>query len=168
MSDRDNNIRVGVFVWLAFFCVLAVLNADILYNPPYWDDMSGLHNQALWLSRNHFNVWKLWSEPVFWDGGSRIHPYGLVSHFLGLCYLLFEPRTVHMIGHLFNIGWIAAASMVFVMLVGRRRGWLAALLVLGALLSQPLMLGRMAGLGQESPLLALRSEEHTSELQSLE
>lgn len=147
--------RPGTF-FLLLWLLLLVGNYAVLTNPPYWDDVMGLHNQALWLSEHRFDLVRLLTqEKDFWNGGVKIHPLGIVSHFYGLLYLAFPPVAVHFIGHCFNLGCIAAAFTAVLRLLlvttGTANAWLWGL----AALSMPVMAGRMAESGQESPLLLL-------------
>lgn len=147
--------RPGAFFLLAWLLLL-VGNHAVLTNPPYWDDIMGLHNQALWLSEHRFDVIRLLTqEKDFWNGGVKIHPLGIMSHVYGLLYLAFPPVAVHFIGHCLNLGCIAAAFTAVLRLLlvttGTANAWLWGL----AALSMPVMAGRMAESGQESPLLLI-------------
>ena len=52
---------------------LLAVNAGILANPPFWDDILGLHHQALQLSRNGMSYAELARSGNFWQGGSLVY-----------------------------------------------------------------------------------------------
>ena len=48
--------------FLLFFIVLLLLNLSWVWNPPHWDEILGLHNQAVFLAKHHFSFAELWAE----------------------------------------------------------------------------------------------------------
>lgn len=75
--------------------------------------------------------------------------------FYGVLYKFFSPVTVHVIGHLFNMACIALAfGMGYAMLRKLEVDKVLAFLWSLAVLSEPVMSGRIAALGQECPLIA--------------
>ncbi len=144
----------GLLGLLCFFIVLAV-NFAYLANPPYWDDILSLHNQALWLAKHNFNIFELWQPGQgFWEGGSNDHQFGILPFLYGMFYYVFPAKTVHVLGHLFNIGCLALAfGLSYSILRKFKLGPYQALLWCIAALCEPVMAGRAAALGQESPLL---------------
>ena len=133
-----------------------LLNIGALTNPPYWDDVIGLHTQAVWLARNNFDVAGLWfKEGVLWDGGAKIHPLGIMSQLYAVGYKFATPRAVHCFGHLVNTACLAGTMTVFLALMRRHVSPLTAVLLGCVALSEPIALGVSAGLGQEAPLALL-------------
>ena len=152
LTDKLNGWNVG----LACFIVVSLLNFFCLFNPPYWDDILGLHNQAIFLANHHFDIARLW-EPgqKYSDGGSNCYPLGMMPLFYGILYSLFTPEYVHLTGHLFNIACLSIAFTLFFMILRKYISpWIALLWCIAAL-CEPVMAGRTAELGQESPLIAL-------------
>lgn len=153
MNLKLNFMNVGSVC----FIIVALLNFSCLCNPPYWDDILGLHNQAIFLANNHFDIARLW-EPgqEYSNGGSNIYPLGIIPLFYGILYSLFKPGHVHVIGHLFNIACLSISFTLFFMILRKYYiSKLVALLWCIAALCEPVMSGRTAELGQESPLIAL-------------
>ncbi|MDD5697619.1 MAG: hypothetical protein PHH77_03285 [Victivallaceae bacterium] len=138
---------LGLLVW----GFLAGANFSCLDNPPYWDDILGLHNQAVWLAEHHFNVLELWS-PAHRD--SNVYKFGILPYLSGFGYSLFPARVVHILGHLFNMSCLALAFGISYALLRKFRITASvAFLWCAAALSEPVMAGRIAALGQESPTL---------------
>lgn len=143
-------------LFICVFFLLLILNYNCLCNPPYWDDIVGLHNQAIWLAHNDFNYIKL-NDPgqQYYYGGSNVYPYGIIPVIYGILYKLFAPATVHFIGHVFNIACLSAAcAMAYNIMRHYTRDNLSATLWAFACLAEPVMAGRSAALGQECPLIA--------------
>ena len=140
---------------MAVLAGLLLLLGDLPYlgNPPFWDDLLGLHRQALFLARHHFDLAALWASGDFWSGGALIYKFNWPSLLYGVLYFLLPPLAVHVAGHLFNIAATAAAAGgVFHVL--RRDGVSAGAAILWslALICEPLVSAQSASLGQE-PLL---------------
>ena len=142
---------LGVIVYL----FLVLLNFSCLDNPPYWDDILGLHNQAIWLAKNHFNLSELWQPgQTYLEGGSNIYKFGIIPYFYGVLYLIFDPSTVHILGHLFNIACISLTfGVAYAVLRKFEVDKYLALIWCLAALNEPVMSGRIVALGQECPLL---------------
>lgn len=63
-------LNTPLYLSIAVYLVIIVLNFPSMTNPPYWDDIMGLHNQAVWLAKHNFDFSELWSPgQSFWDGG---------------------------------------------------------------------------------------------------
>ena len=142
-------------VGLACFIIVSLFNFSCLFNPTYWDDILGLHNQALFLAGNQFNIAKLWEQQGYLAGGSNVYPLGIIPFFYGILYSIFKPEYVHLTGHLFNIACLSVAFTLFFLILRKYVSPWNALLWCIAALCEPVMAGRTAELGQESPLIAL-------------
>ena len=136
------------------FLFMAVFNFSCLENPPYWDDILGLHNQAVWLANNNFNVLKLSQTGGYLAGGSHIYQFGIMPYFYAVLYALFSPKITHLIGHFFNMGCMALAFGVSYSLLRKFKinNYCAALWCVAALY-EPIIAGRVVALGQECPLI---------------
>ncbi len=140
-------------IYLTLFAALLAVNAGILANPPFWDDIMGLHYQALRLSRNGMSYADLAATGNFWQGGALVYRWNILPFLYALGYLAFPPETVRIIGHLFNIACLAGtAALCCRILLSFRAGTLAAWLWSLALLAEPLTAAQSASLGQEPPL----------------
>ena len=151
---HENFLNSPVQVGVLSFLFMVVLNFACLNNPPYWDDILGLHNQAVWLAKNNFDIFKLWQSGDYLSGGSNIYKFGIIPYFYAVLYCLFPPVTVHILGHLFSMGCLAVAFGAAYSLL-RKFGVnnYLALLWCVAVLCEPVMAGRTAALGQECPLI---------------
>lgn len=142
------------------FTLMIIYNYDHIFNPPHWDDMIGLHNQALFLAKHHFNFWELWHEkvtihPYFNIGeGSNIYPYSVVALFWAVLYRWLEPSWAHCTGHIVYMLCLALSGGLFFNTLRRLSvsGVWAAVFTLLAFL-EPIMSGRTAAIGQECPLI---------------
>lgn len=154
--------RAGVFLagagfpgaFCCFFFLLLLLNLSYLWNPPHWDEIIGLHNQALFLAKHHFSFAELWAPEQHSFEGSNVYRFGLLPVMYGILYSLFSPQTVHLIGHIFNIACIAGAGTILFQILKRNSFSppLALLWTLAAF-SEPVISGRIAALGQECALI---------------
>lgn len=158
MADNKNKIPVyeqilnsPVRIGILGFLVMTLLNFSCLGNPPYWDDILGLHNQAIWLAKHNFNIIGLWRPE---NSDANVYKFGILPYFYGILYTFFAPKIVHIIGHLFNIGCLASAfalSYSILRKLGVASRW--ALLWCLAAMCEPVMAGRVTALGQECPVL---------------
>ena len=125
-------------------------NCPYLGNPPFWDDLMGLHRQALFLARHGFDFAALWASGDFWSGGALVYKFNWPSLVYAVLYALFPPTAAHVAGHLLSIAATAAAAgCVFRILRqdGMRAG--AALLWSLAFICEPLVSVQSTSLGQE-------------------
>jgi hypothetical protein len=135
---------------LLVFFFMIILNFFCLDNPPYWDDILGLHNQAIWLAKHNFNLIELWQT----GQDSNAYRFGIVPHLYGLLYYLFSAKTVHVLGHLFNMGCLALTFGVSYSILRKFKiSNYIALLWCVAAIYEPVMSGRVVALGQECPLV---------------
>jgi hypothetical protein len=146
VSDKKRFLAGFTIIW----ALLIIFNIRQLDNPPYWDDIIGLHAQALWYVKHDFNILKLWASPTIYYT-SNLYPLGIMPLLYGLMYKLMPPMAVHVCGHLFNMACLAMCSMLCWKML-RRRSWLIAGVACTVALTQPVMAGQTAALGQECPL----------------
>lgn len=159
MPENENEItrlcgqvlESPVLLGLLSFLLMVLLNIPNLENPPYWDDVLGLHNQAVWLAKHNFNVIELWRPE---NSGSNAYRFGILPFLYGIWYSLFPIKIVHVMGHFFNIGCLALTFGTACSIL--RKFKITSYLVLlwcVAAMCEPVMAGRTAALGQECPLL---------------
>lgn len=154
-----NGLPFYLVVAMIFACLM-LFNYRHLFNPPHWDDLIGLHNQALYLAKNNFNLWALWHEqvtayPYFNIGeGSKVYPYSAVAMFWAVLYRLLSPVWAHATGRLCYMLCLALAGALFFAILRRltRSGSRAAAFTLLAFM-EPVLSGRTAAIGQECPLV---------------
>lgn len=144
----------NLIIFGTFFAFLALWNREALTNPPFWDDILGLHQQALFLARHHFSYAELAASGNFWTGGSLVYRWNILPWIYGGLYALLPPPAVHLAGHLINLGCLAgSATLLFRLLRRFRCPPFAALAWSAAMLATPLMAAQSAALGQEPPLI---------------
>ena len=137
-----------------FFFLLLLLNLPYLWNPPHWDEIIGLHNQAVFLAKHHFSFAELWAPGQHSFEGSDVYRFALLPVLYGVLYLLLPPQTVHLIGHLFNIACIAGAGAILFQVLKRNSvSPFVSLLWTLAAFSEPVISGRIAALGLECALI---------------
>ena len=160
-SKKEMSFGAWHYAVLVFFAIV-FFNSSYLYNPPYWDDIIGLHNQAIFIAKHDFNPIALWNDkPVEVKGphnplatNSNVYPYSITPWIHAVFYKLLPPRGAHLLGHLFNMACLSiAAALAFSVIGAHQRKLTAAIIPLLALL-EPIMAGRTAALGQECPLVA--------------
>lgn len=137
-----------------FFLLLLFCHSGILFNPPQWDEILGLHNQALFLAGHHFSFTQLWAPGQHSFEGSNVYQYGILPVLYAAWYTLFSPKTVHLLGHLLNMACMAGAATFLASILRYRNvsagcafGWGI------AALTEPLLYGQTLSLGQEPPLI---------------
>ncbi len=152
----DKLIQSKCYLFAGIFAVIFLCNLSILTNLPYWDEIMGLHNQAIYLARSNFDFASLYTpEQSYTNGGSCIYPFGIMPLAYGVLYWALPPLTVHVIAHLVNMVALAVAGMLFIRLAARFVSPRMALLWGVVALSEPIVTSRMAAMGQEAVLTAL-------------
>ena len=147
---HEQILKSPVLLGLLSFFLMLILNFPCIDNPPYWDDIIGLHNQAVWLAKHNFNVIELWQTAA----DSNVYRFGIMPHIYGVLYILFSPKTVHVLGHLFNMGCLALTFGVSYSILRKFKiNDYIALLWCVAAICEPVMSGRIIALGQECPLV---------------
>ena len=92
-----------VKVFFAAFLLLLMANVSVLQDPPYWDALTGIFSQAVWLKDHNFDYMSLWQQPKWTDGGPRVNILYLLAPAYGLLLKLFDPAWAFGIIHGFNI-----------------------------------------------------------------
>ena len=65
VETSSNNAKFWFKAWhfgLLVFMAIVFVNSSKLSNPPYWDDIIGLHNQAIFIAKHNFNPIELWND----------------------------------------------------------------------------------------------------------
>ena len=149
------NSKIAIAIFITGYITLLLLNYSFLLNPPYGNDVTALHRQAIWLASNHFDIISLWAaNQVFPEGGANAYPFGIIPYLYGIMYCFWSPATVHFAGHLLNTACIVAAfSICYFLIVSMTGRKLQAFTWSMAALAAPIIQGCSASLGHESPLL---------------
>ncbi len=137
-----------------FFLLLLFCNHGVLFYPPQWDEILGLHNQALFLAGHNFSFSQLWAPGQHSFEGSNVYQYGVLPVLHAIWYTFFSPKTVHLLGHLLNMICMAGAAAFLSSILRNRNvsagcafGWGI------AALTEPLLYSQTLSLGQEPPLI---------------
>lgn len=155
-----NALHYGLLVFLA----IVFVNSSKLTNPPYWDDIIGLHNQAIFIAKHNFNPIALWNDkPIEVQGlhhnplatNSNVYPYSITPWIHAVFYKLLPPHGAHCAGHLFNMLCLSIAAAMAYAIIARHKGKLIAAMIPLIALLEPIMAGRTAALCQECPLAAM-------------
>ena len=94
----------GGVLFLCVFVLLLVYNSHTLTNPPYWDEIVGTHNQALWFRNHNFHFFGLYAEEeTYFQGGSAVHFSCLTALVLAVLYSFLPPTGVFVVAHLLSI-----------------------------------------------------------------
>ena len=136
-----------------FFLLILLCNIHLIYNPPHWDEIIGLHNQALFLAKHNFSFAELHAPGQHSFEGSNVYPYSILPILHAVWYSLFPPKTVHLLGHLLNFACMAGTATLLTSVL-RSRG-VSALCAAGwgiAFLLEPLTYGQTIALGLEPAL----------------
>lgn len=152
----DSFLQAKTYLFFLLFATFLVFNISELSNPPYWDEITGLHNQAIFLAKSNFNFADLYQpSQSFKNGGSCIYPIGVLPLVYGVMYWGLPPLWVHVIGHLINIASLAFGGVLFLSLL--RKFCSPMLTMLWGLvgLTEPIITGRMASQCQEAVLTAM-------------
>ena len=142
-----------LFQFFILFFLLMLLNADSWFAPPFWDDIIGLHTQAVWLARNNFDFPALLSSGTL-PGSPLYNPLNPIACIYALSYRFTAPEYTHFLAHTVNIAAIAGCGTLLFNMLGRLTLPLR-LLFTAAALSVPLTVSACAGTGQESLLAFL-------------
>ena len=130
-----------------------LLNADSWFAPPFWDDIIGLHTQALWLAKNQFDLAGLASAPKT-PGSPLYNLFNPMAYIYAAFYRFTTPEMTRFLAHAVNVGAIAGCGVLLLRMAGKRPAGLKLLFLAGALTS-PLTVAACAGMGQESLLAFL-------------
>ncbi|MFA7231168.1 MAG: hypothetical protein WC071_07840 [Victivallaceae bacterium] len=153
-QPTNQRLQKPWIIGILCFFILALLNAPYLYNPPYWDEIIGLHNQALWLKNHQFNFIMLWHHGG--NEGPNVYPFSLYPLLYGILYVLFTSQTVHHIGHFLGLLAISCSFALSYSLIMRfSSNWLTAVLFSAAALCEPVMAGRITESGFDGVLCFL-------------
>lgn len=141
--------------FLVFLTLLLLRNGAYLFYPPHWDEIIGVHNQALFLLRHHFDFSALWTSAQHTFEGSNVYPFSLLPVFYACLYAFLPPEWVHFCGHLLNNACIAGAAACFFRILRGKyaASGVSAFLWTLALLAEPLLGGRSAALDLEAPMV---------------
>lgn len=154
-----DDLRLPGF-WLTsiiVFLTLLLFHLPYLTEPPFWDEIFGLHNQSIWLARHNFHVGELYSaDELYIQGGSLIYSASFIPCIFGVFYALFPPRTVHLLCRLLSLFSASVCVVCFLQICRLLKlktvlVWLTAILFV----SFPLFMGQAVSAGQETEIAAL-------------
>lgn len=142
-------------VFLIVFLFFLIANIKTMVNPPYWDGIMGVFNQAVWLEKNGFDYVALSQQPGFLEGGANVNIFYLLALIYGLLYTLFPLEIVFLIAHLITI---FCATVTFVLIFLLLEKWMSpvqALLWCAAGALNPIWSGQCAAIYLDLPQAAV-------------
>src|SRR3989338_3390480 len=93
---------IGYYYPVAFFSMVVGLNIfffNRLSDPPYWDALTGIYTQGVWLARHDFNYLLLSTLPHYGAGGPHIQFFSLFALLFGGLIKFFPPALTFLILH---------------------------------------------------------------------
>lgn len=147
---------VPVHVFAAAACLLLVVHADALFDPPYWDTLVGPFPQGLWLARNGFDVVGLLTEqPTCPQGGPNVYPFSVYPLLVASLYAVeLAPPGVFFVLHLVSIASAATCAAASYSIARRNLDAPLAVLATLTLVSAPLFQSLATQLNMDMPLCA--------------
>ena len=141
--------------FLFFYAILLLRDSAFLFSPPHWDEIIGVHNQALFLLKHNFNFTELWTSAQHCYEGSNVYPLSLIPVLYASLYAVLPPEWVHFAGHLLNHACIAGSAACFFLILREKfeQTGTVSLLWSLAFLAEPLLSGRAAALDLDAPMI---------------
>ncbi len=62
VMHSDTPWRSSIMLGICFFLLLCIFRYQVLFFPPYWDSITGLFAEAIWLNDHQFDYYKLMYE----------------------------------------------------------------------------------------------------------
>ena len=133
VEASSNNAKISFNSWhygLLVFMAIVFVNSSKLTNPPYWDDIIGLHNQAIFIAKHNFNPIELWKDKPMevksitnpLASNSNVYPYCITPWIHAVFYKLLPPHVAHFAGHLFNMLCLSiAAALAYAIISSHQR-----------------------------------------------
>jgi hypothetical protein len=85
--------------WILLLPCLA--QAHTLFDPPYWDSLTGAFPQGLWLARHGFDALGLFREKPYLQGGPCVYPFSFYPWIIAVLYRIgLAPKLVFAAMHL--------------------------------------------------------------------
>jgi len=147
---KNSNILINYKVIAPIlFLVLFFFNFKYLFNPPYWDAIFGAFHQAVWLVKNNFDYFKLYSEPGYGELGPNIYYFNLVPLLYGILLYFLDHRLVFFILHVLNILSITFIIIIFYNISKKYHDSLTSILLSLAIFTHPIITGQIKSLNME-------------------
>ncbi|HIG47453.1 MAG TPA: hypothetical protein EYQ20_13865 [candidate division Zixibacteria bacterium] len=148
--------RSSIMLGLCFFLSLCIFRYEVLFFPPYWDSITGLFSEAVWLDDHRFDYYKLMYEtPGYNLGGARDRLFSFYPTLQALLIRLIpDTSLLLLINHLLSFGYASVALLAFYHLLRYQFTKDISLLGCFLLLGFPLFITQADALYMEMPLLA--------------
>ena len=155
-AGRNRHVN-PLLLWVVLFFLLMTVNIVHLWDPPYWDGITGVYSQGIWLKNNQFDFFKLFEQNAYADAGPKVNLYLAMAPLFGVLSLVLPPVGVFFCLHLLTVVCASVtAAIFFVILRNSLSLWPALLWVLAALFN-PIWNAQTAGMYLEIPAAALAS-----------
>jgi len=148
------NSRKLLLLFMPFFLFPLLLNWQRLFDPPYWDAITGIYTQGVWLYRHHFNYAELARLPHFMEGGPNINLFYVFSPLYAILLHYFQLRFVFLFLHLLILFCAGLVAMLFFRIMHAEYSWWLALSWCLTAMLNPIWSGQTASLYVEIPLAA--------------
>jgi hypothetical protein len=105
-----NTRTFGVVVFLYFL----ITKFEILFFPPFGDDMTGPFAEAIWLYQNAFDYLRLAQQPTFIHGGAKVYLFSIYPSFLALSMkIMASTKAFLFFNHFVALGLAAGVVTLF-------------------------------------------------------
>ncbi|MDP6052621.1 MAG: hypothetical protein QF879_09750 [Candidatus Latescibacteria bacterium] len=148
--------RSSIMLGLCFFLSLCIFRYEVLFFPPYWDSITGLFAQAIWLDEHQFDYYKLiYETPDYAQNGARSYIFSFHPTLQALLIRLIpDTSLLLLVNHLLLFGYASVALVAFYHLLRYQFTKDISLLGCFLLLGFPLFITQADALYMEMPLLA--------------
>ena len=148
--------------WATVICgvtvlaLLVVFRWSIVDSPPYWDFAIGLWTEANFLAETDFDYQRLWFvEKRIWDGGANCYVTSILPTLVALLMRAAPSVEASLVAyHLVVFACAAFVAAAVFAWIDARVGRVAAVLVVAALITNPLYSTQADMLSMELPMTA--------------
>jgi hypothetical protein len=136
------------FTFLAYL----IVNVDHITDPPYWDAITGLFTQGLWLRNHGFNYALLLKQPGFYQGGPNGNPCYIGPTLVGVLLNYLSPTVTFFLLHVATYLCTSIVFLIFFELISSFCSTQLAILWTLSAAANPIWTGQSASLYLEIPL----------------
>ena len=97
-------------LWWVFLACIAIVNGRYLFEPVFWDMITGMFMQAYWLANNNFDYFGLLEQPRWTLSGPCVYPTAWPTSFVYGYLLRLPPAVVNSMGHV--LVWLCGATIL--------------------------------------------------------
>ena len=139
---------------LAVFLYFLITKWEILFFPPFGDDITGPFAEAVWLFQNNFDYVGLAGQPTFVHGGAKVYLFSIYPSFLALgMKLIPNIKLFLLVSHLVALGLAAGVVTLFRFFLLKFFNQRISLLLAILLLSFPVFQAQAEAINMDMPAL---------------